>query len=272
MVSHSTVFMFVRAIDTVCLSRLKSREQTQSLLDYRRNNKFNSKLFLPSISKEFMDQLQAYNTVVKDVYSGYIDSVARAMRSFSDGEEQILPFSNTSFIQNCDYDQGTFEYRLHHHHSQQAHNPSISPFAGPSGLTHQQFMSNYNSVLGSWDLAYDLDLSPEIVPYVDVESCDHTGTTYHLNSYGLDFFQFGSERLLMTENGLSAGDTYQLLLDLHLILSSVKTSLEIIVNHEQEQNTANDLQMFLPLYDSMANVQSIFAKNFVRAYPRRQKI
>ena len=238
----------------------------------RREEKLNSQLFLPPISRHFNKHLQAYNSIVREVYSGYIDSVARLLRSSNDEQEQILPFSGDSFVQGSEYDQGTFEYHLHHHHSQQKHNPSISPFAAPSGLTHQSFVSNYNATLGSWDLAYDLDLSPEVLPLADVECRDHTNATYHLNSYALDFFKLGSETLLITENGLSTGDTYTLLLDLHLILSSVKTSLEIIVKNEEQKSTPNDLAIFTPLYQSIAKVQEAFAKKFIRQYPRQQRL
>ena len=238
----------------------------------RREHKLNSRLFLPPISSQFNKHLQAYNKIVKEVYSGYIDSVARLMRSSNDQQEQILPFSGDSFVQGSDYDRGTFEYHLHHHHSQQRHNPSISPFAAPSGVTHRSFMSNYNSTIGSWDLAYDLDLSPEVVPLADVECHDHTNATYHLNSYALDFFKLGSETLLIAENGLSTGDTYSLLLDLHLILSSVKTSLEIIVKNEEQTSAPNDLALFTPLSRSISKVQDAFARNFIRQYPRQQRL
>lgn len=89
-------------------------------------------------------------------------------------------------------------------------------------------MSNYNPTVGSWDLAYDLDLSSKIVPFIDIDCRDHTNTAYHLNSYVLDFFRHGSEKLLIEENGISSGDTYGLLLDFRLILSSVATSLKLL--------------------------------------------
>jgi hypothetical protein len=195
-------------------------------------------------------------------------------RSMNNGQEQIPPFSNISFAQNSEYDHGTFEYELHHHHhSLQIQNPSISPFAGPSGLTHERFMSNYNPIIGSWDLAYDLDLSPQIVPFVDVDCRDHTNTAYHLNSYALDFFKQGSETSLIIENELNPGDIYNLLLDLHLVLSSIKTSLEVIVENEKKKSTKNnDLSIFLPLFRSVSNVQNIFASKFYRQYPNRNRL
>jgi hypothetical protein len=249
---------------TDLFSRLITREETQRLLASRREHKLNSRLFLPPISSAFNKHLQAYNSIVKQVYSGYIDSVARLMRSSSDDQEQILPFSGDSVVQGSDYDQGSFEYHLHHHHSQQQHNPS--------GLTHRSFMFNYNSTIGSWDLAYDLDLSPEVVPLADVECHDDTNAMYHLNSYALDFCKLGSEALLIAENGLSTGDTYALLLDLHLILSSVKTSLEVIVKNEEQTSAPNDLALFTPLCRSITKVQDAFARNFIRQYPRQQRL
>ena len=216
--------------------------------------------------------MEAFNGIVKDVYGHYIENVTRYMRSFDDGREQILPFSNVSFAVQPDYDPGTFEYHLHHHHSLQTLNPSISPFAGPSGLTHERVMANYNPIAASWDLAYDLDLSTKVVPFVDVDCRDHTNTAYYLNSYGLDFFKDGSEKLLITENELKPGDTYQLLLDLHLVLASVKTSVEAIVKSDDEQTNKADLAFFSPLFRSVSSVQEKFAENFQRQYRFRNAL
>ncbi|CAF1524100.1 unnamed protein product, partial [Rotaria sp. Silwood1] len=251
---------------------LITRSEYQDLSDYRRESKYNSKLFLPTISEEFRKRVDKYNSIVKDVYGCYIENVTKYLRSLNNEQEEILPFSNISFSQKPDYDNGTFEYNLHYHESQQIKNPSISPFAGLSGLTHEQLMSNYNSIISSWDLVYDLDLSPKVVPFVDIDCRDHTNTSYHLNSYALEFFKQGSEASLINENGLSPGDTYSLLLDLHLVLSSVKTSLEVIINNEQKQTTNNDLAIFEQLYKTLSNVQNIFSRNFQRQYPSRNQM
>ena len=216
--------------------------------------------------------MDTFNGIVKDVYGHYIENVTRYMRSFEDGQEQSLPFSNVSFAIQPDYDPGTFEYQLHHHHSLQSHNPSISPFAGPSGLTHERVMSNYNPIAATWDLAYDLDLSPQIVPFVDVDCRDHTNTAYYLNSYALDFFKDGSEKLLIRENGLKSGDTHQLLMDLHLVLASVKTSLEAIVKSDETQANKADLSFFRPVFKSLSGVQEKFTDNFQRAYRYRNAL
>ncbi|CAM4769547.1 unnamed protein product [Rotaria magnacalcarata] len=247
---------------------LITRKEYADLTDIRRENKFNSKLFLPPVSQEFRKRVDMYNSIVKDVYGCYIENVTKYLRSIKTDREETLPFSNISFSERSDYDDGTFEYNLHHHQSQQINNPSISPFASLSGLTHERFMSNYNATMGSWDLAYNLDFSPKVVPYVDIDCRDHTNTAYHLNSYALDFFKQGSEQSLIAENELSPGDTYNLLLDIHLVLSSVKTSLEVIIKNESKQTSSNDLEIFRPLYNSLSNVQNIYANNFHRQYPK----
>jgi hypothetical protein len=241
------------------------------LSKYRKESKFNSKLFLPLISKEFRQRVEVYNAVVKDVYGCYIENVIRYLRSKNDEEKEMLPFSNISFSQSLDYDDGSFEYNLHHHQSQQIQNPSISPFAGVSGLTHERFMENYNPIIGSWDLVYDLDLSSKVVPFVDIDCRDHTNTAYNLNSYALDFFNHGSEKLLILENELNSGDTYNLLLDFNLVLSSITTSLEVIVKNE-EQIHSKDLVIFQQLYGSLSDVHNVFSRNFQRQYPSRNRL
>lgn len=188
------------------------------------------------------------------------------MRLLNDGQEYILPFSNISFIQSSDYDNGTFEYNLHHHYSQQVQNPSISPFVAPSGLTHEQFMSNYNPTIGSWDLAFDLDLSQRIVPMVDIDARDHTNSSYYLNSYALDYFRHGSERLLMTENELDRGETYHLLSDFLHSLTSIKTSLDTIIENEPKLTTNNDIVFFKPLGKKIHDIQLNFSSKYRKEY------
>ncbi len=231
----------------------------------------NSKLFLPAISSRFRQCVETYNGIVKEVYGCYIENITRYLRSINDDQKETLPFSNISFAQtSTDYDDGSFEYHLHHHQSQQRTNPSISPFAGLSGLTHERFMSNYNPTVGSWDLVYDLNLSPQVIPYVDIDCQDHTNTAYYLNSFALDFFKHGSERLLVTENGLNPGDTYNLLLDFNLLLSSITTSLEVIVQTEPRQT--KDSQFFSRLFQSLSSVTKTFSNNFLRQYPHRNQM
>lgn len=191
----------------IFIFRLITRHKFNDLLEHRKELKYNSKLFLPPISSQFQERVASYNSIVKDVYGCYIESVAKCLSAMNYGQEATLPFTDIPFTQNTDYDDGTFEYNIHHHESQQIQNPSISPFAGVSGVTHEQFMSNYNSTVTSWDLRYPLDLSPKVVPFVDLDCRDHTNTAYHLNSYGLDFFKQGSEAALISENELSPDDT-----------------------------------------------------------------
>jgi hypothetical protein len=227
---------------------------------------FNQKLSLRPISSEIHQRIQSYNALVKQIYGFYIENVIKKMRSFNDGQEHILPFSNISFNQSSDYDNGTFEYNLHHHYSQQTQNPSISPFAGPSGLTHEQFMTNYNPTVGSWDLAYDLDLSSRIVPFVDINACDHTNSAYYLNSYAVDFFKHGSERLLISENELDRGETYYLLSNFLYSLTSIKTSLDTIIENEIKQPRNNDNEFFKPLGKKLSDIQHNFSSKFYKEF------
>ncbi|UJR11193.1 hypothetical protein I4U23_015374 [Adineta vaga] len=252
---------------------LITHRKYEDLSEKRKKAKLNSKLFLEPISKEFRKRVEVYNSIVKEVYGCYIETVSQYLRSKGNTQEEILPFSNISFTQNIDYDNGTFEYQLHHHHSQQDGNTSsISPFAALSGLTHEKYMSNYNPIVGSWDLVYDLDLSPKVVPFIDIDCCDHTNTAYHLNSYALDFYKHGSETLITTENGLNSGDTYNLLLDFQLVLSSIKTSLEVILQHESKQVDNKDFEMLSPLYKSLGNVHRQYMTKFHREFPDRNRI
>jgi len=228
---------------------------------------FNSKLFLSTQLTEFNQAVFKYNSIVKDIYGFYIENVIKNLRSVNKNQEQILPFSNKSFVQLSDYDNGTFEYKLHHHDSQQLLNLSISPFASPSGLTHEKFMLNYNPTIGSWDLAYDIDLSARIVPFVDINARDHTNSSYYLNSYALDFFNHGSEISLIEENQINSGDTNNLLFDYSLMLSSITTSLKVIIDNKNKQTAIDDIQFFKPLYEKISNIKDIFADKFYKAYP-----
>ncbi|CAF2850851.1 unnamed protein product [Rotaria sp. Silwood2] len=245
---------------------LMVRQPANNSLPTREKLMFSSKFSLRSISPEIRQRIQSYNSLVKEIYGFYIENVLRKMRSFNDNQEYILPFSNISFNQSSDYDNGTFEYDLHHHYSQQSKNPSISPFAGPSGLTHEQFMSNYNPTIGSWDLAYNIDLSTRIVPFVDIDTRDHTNSAYYLNSYALDFCRHGSEKLLMSENELDRGEIYYLLSEFLLSLTSIKTSLETILENEIKQTNNNDVGFFKVLSKNLSNVQDQFSSKFYKEY------
>lgn len=125
--------------------------------------------------------------------------------------EVHLPLTNVLFDQVSDYDNGTFEYQLHHHHSQQKNNPSISPFAGPSALTHQRFVDNFQGPMTALDLTYSLDLSSEIIPIFNLERRDHAGRTYLMNNYLLNFLQTGKEKRVIVDNDIDRSNTYRYL-------------------------------------------------------------
>lgn len=241
--------------------RLVVRPSSNNPTAEKSKSLFNSKLALKPLSPRIRQHIQAYNTLVREVYGNYIENVIEKLRSINNGQEFRLPFSTVSFEQTSDYENGTLEYQLHHHHSQHSHNPSISPFAAPSGLTHQQFMSNYHSTTGSWDLACDLDLSPRLVPFVDVDVYDQTNASYYLNSYALDFFKHGSERLLLTENQLDRAETYHLLSHFLLSLTTTHISLHHIFTQLREAKNP-DLRFFRPIGQKFNNIRSEFSSKF----------
>lgn len=227
---------------------------------------YNSKCTLRPISPEIRSRIQSYNSLVKKIYGSYIENVLKQIRSFNDGQEYILPYSNISFSQASDYDNGTFEYDLHHHHSQQSNNPSISPFAGLSGLDHEQLISSYNSTTTAWDLAYNIDLSTRIVPFVDIDAHDHTNSSYYLNSYALDFFRHGSEKLLITENDVLRSETYGLLSDFFRLLSATQVSIDTIVNHEIKEIRNKDMRFFGVIGKKITSIQEQFWIKFSKEY------
>ncbi len=71
---------------------------------------------------------------------------------------------------------------------------------------------------------------------------------------------------------LSPGDTYGILLDFNLVLSSITTSVEVIVENERKQMKTNDLAIFEQLYQALSSVQSVFARNFYGQYPSRNQL
>jgi hypothetical protein len=73
------------------------------------------------------------------------------------------------------------------------------------------------------------------------------------------------------KNELKPGDTYSLLLDFNLVLSSIATLLKIIVKKKQEQAQTKDLAIFLQLFNSLSNVQSVFPRNFQRQYSQSSR-
>ncbi|CAF2032627.1 unnamed protein product [Rotaria magnacalcarata] len=245
---------------------LMTQQRANSPLSMKDKILFNSKFCLRTVSPEIRSRIQSYNSLVKKVYGSYIENVLKQIRSFNDGQEYVLPYSNISFSQTSDYDNGTFEYDLHHHHSQQSNNPSISPFAGLSGLNHEQLMSNYNSTTIAWDLAYNLDLSTRIVPFVDIDAHDHTNSSYYLNSYALDFFRHGSEKFLIAENDLLRSETYGLLSDFVRLLLATQVSLDTIVNHEIKEIRNKDMRFFGVIGKKLSSIHDQFWIKFSKEY------
>jgi ATP-dependent RNA helicase DDX60 len=217
------------------------------------------KPILQPLSADIRDCIQSYNIAVKQAYSYYIGNVVHHMRSLKPNDEQILPLTQVSFVQSSDYDDGSLEYSLHHHQQQQQSEcSSISPFASPSGLTNEQFMSNFHPSMNSWDLAYELDLSSRIIPLIDVDARDHTNMGYYLNSYALDYFRHGSESLLISDNELERDEVYQLLREFGVAIQSISQSLKEILSDETKQTSRDDTSFFRKLDKKFDEVESTY--------------
>ncbi|UJR27241.1 hypothetical protein I4U23_008536 [Adineta vaga] len=245
---------------------LKIHQYPNNSSSPKRQSLFNPKFTLRPLSPEIRQHIQSYNSLVKEIYGSYIENVIKYMRSLNTEQEYTLPLSSISFNQSSDYDNGTLEYNLHHHVSQQTQNPSISPFVGPSGLTHEKFMSNYNPTNSSWDLAYNLDLSPRIVPFVEIEAQDHTNSSYYMNSYAYDFFRHGSDKFLMSENEIDRGETYYLLSNFRNTLTSITTSIAEIMASDIRNATNNDSAFFKQLSKKFSDIHSMFSSKFDREF------
>lgn len=126
-------------------------------------------------------------------------------------------------------------------------------------------MHNYNST--SYDLAFNIDLSNKIVPFMDL----HDYNKMNLNSYALDFYINGSKRQLIVESQLQAGDIFDFSQDFLLLLASIKTSLQAIVKHEKEQTaTVTDLNFFQTIFNKFDEIHHNYKVSFNKAFPHRK--
>lgn len=122
-------------------------------------------------------------------------------------------------------------------------------------------MSNYHPSMNAWDLAANLDLSSRMIPFVDIDVHDHTNATYYSNSYALDFFKHGSERVLVTENGLEWGETYHLLQEFLRSLTSIKKSFDTILENEVKSQLST-VKFFRPLSNLFSSIENEYSDKF----------
>lgn len=267
--------LFTYLIDMKLFHRLSDDEELINLLAYlfthrtwfitrdqsRRERYFNKKRSLRPLSKEILRRIHSYNDVVRQSLGVYLENLLRHLRSVYKNVEESLPFSQISFSQSTDYDDGTFEYQLHHHHSEQKNNPSISPFAGLSGLTHGELLRRYSPSINTWHLPFDLDLSSRIVPMIDIDAIDSNGSSYYLNSYLVDFFRHGSETKLINEYDIERDEVYQLLRGFQSILYSIDQSLRKL-----SAENSNDNEFFRPISKKFTRLEQTFSRRFHSEY------
>ena len=223
----------------------------------RREKLFNKNRALRPLSKEILRRIRSYNDLVRQTLGVYLQNVLQHLRSTYPDAVEKLPFSGISFGQSTDYDDGSFEYQLHHHHSEQKTNPSISPFAGLSGLTHAELLRRFSPSINTWHLPFDLDLSSRLVPMVDIDAMDSNGASYYLNGYLVDFYRHGSETRLMHEFDIAQDELYQPLREFQLVLTSLNRSLRNIVGENEFLGTVSK---------KMTRLEQTFARNFYSTF------
>ncbi|CAF0876905.1 unnamed protein product [Adineta steineri] len=228
----------------------------QDLMGKRRDEKYNSMLLLPGkdrISPAFRQGLNAYNNLVLFVYEQYFINVINQLRKQFPHVEQCLPLSNINFKTSDIYDPGTFEYQLHYHYTWQE-KTFLTPFSGVSGISNDDYLNKYNSL--SYDLAYDLDISSQIIPYFEIDNI------YRCNSYAYDFYNHGSKTDIINENLIPLGDIYTVLNDFRLVLKRFEKALRIIDKKIDQSNDLETYKFFKLLHTEIKQVTKKYVKNF----------
>ena len=204
---------------------------------------------LEPLEKSLLKRIQVYNELVKNAYGDYLETSIEHLRTKMKDAEKNLPLSQVSFAEPSDYDDGSFEYNLHHHRSRQTMNPTISPFAALSGLTHEKFISNLHGPMQSLDLAVPVDVSSKMIPIIDIEQRDQNNRKYQLNNYLMNFYRYGTEEIMLIENDFDLNDTYQAILTHQNAFSSITKSLSFILKNSPNEHSETFCKTLMRLFE-----------------------
>ncbi|KAJ7386934.1 putative ATP-dependent RNA helicase ddx60 [Desmophyllum pertusum] len=72
----------------------------------------------------------------------------------------------------------------------------------------------------------DVYTDMNVVPILPLKKYNSVGRVQHLNAYALDFFKHGSCKVIEKENGIRAGEVFNVLKDFGLTIKSISCSLE----------------------------------------------
>ncbi|KAJ5927797.1 hypothetical protein N7466_006753 [Penicillium verhagenii] len=213
---HSKPQKTIRKLMLVMCYIFKRYPLRQSTLESYRapNKKTSSIVILPDLPKEAAKVLRAHNHQVLDTYTGYVSTFIDQHVTTRD---RHLPFSNFK----CGGDKSAAELGVMDTESINSAPKITSPFYALSGQGD------------SWGTVADLCetvgngvwLEESAIPYVPGPS-----KTHPLNAYLYDFFRHGNVHELEKGNGVRRSDVWFELNDFSMILATLTTSLNNILN------------------------------------------
>ncbi|XP_027035542.1 probable ATP-dependent RNA helicase DDX60 [Pocillopora damicornis] len=217
-----------------------------------------SKVILEDLPDEFATALREYNRQVTDVFSQYLTTVAADLEK-ERGEENKLPLSGIEFPKQASVGDDEKYDVIEGLVSSSIPYSACSSFAALSGNSDIQLHSSSETAASypksherNVDVAkenaavelYEEDIEEEpidhlleivrrdvytdihVVPILRLKKCNSVGSAMPLNAYALDFFKHGSAKVIEKENGIKAGEVFQVLKDFVLTMKSISTSLE----------------------------------------------
>lgn len=87
-----------------------------------------------------------------------------------------------------------------------------------------------------------------IVPILRLKNCNSVGTVQPLNAYALDFFKHGSVKAIQKENGIKAGEVFQILKDFLFTIMSISASVEEMCPEEEYDNVVAAFKQLVDEY------------------------
>ncbi|XP_022803066.1 probable ATP-dependent RNA helicase DDX60 [Stylophora pistillata] len=196
-----------------------------------------SKVILEDLPSEFAKAVKSYNRRVTDVFSQYLATVAKWLET-DRGEDNKLPLSGIEFPKKASIDDIDEHDMIKVLANSSIQYSACSSFAALSGNTdfwlHPSSCKKTDDEANSGEeeeeeeplkylltiIRQDVYTDMNLVPILPVMN------TLPLNAYALDFFKHGSSIVIENENGMQAGDVYNVLKEFNLTIKSISCSLE----------------------------------------------
>ncbi|CAG8471575.1 3281_t:CDS:10, partial [Acaulospora morrowiae] len=172
-----------------------------------------SKIYLPLLPEKVKNVLDQHNDRILKIYTEYVVSFAKKNDS-KIGSDNILPLSKLQFLTQSRGTENTLISKLE---TQSVPFYARSPFISMCSSLGDQFYTIHD-LINHIHSKIHLDLNS--IPYIRTDE-------RFLNSYILDFYIHGDEKVLTLANGIKPGDVWQLLRDFEIILDTIITSLRM---------------------------------------------